>query len=150
METYFHLYKFISLLFFLRYCLVHKMLKRKIWPISFISNSLEGFTKQRHVNLMFLRKDIVTAKIETSFALERNDPLGPLDDGGPRGTKPRRLSDVHFIDVARDPAVSEILHLSWTGVQCSPRANVILIKSGGPLSPFDLRVKLKWVQACFV
>jgi hypothetical protein len=44
---------------------------------------------------------VVTAKIETSFALEQNDPLGPFDDGGPRGTKPRRLSDVYFIDVAR-------------------------------------------------
>lgn len=85
---------------------------------------------------------MVTAKIETSFALERNDPLGLLDDGGPRGTKPRRLSDVHFIDVARDPAVSEILHLSWTGVRRYPRANVILIKSGRAIvSPFDLRVK---------
>lgn len=51
--------------------------------------------------LTFLCKDVVTAKIEMSFALEQNDPLGPFDDGGPRGTKPRRLSDVHFIDVAR-------------------------------------------------
>lgn len=55
----------------------------------------------RYVNLTFPRKDVVTAKIETSFPLERNDPLGPVDDGGPRGTKPRRLSDVHFIDAAQ-------------------------------------------------
>lgn len=72
--------------------------------------------KKQRVDLTFLCKDIVTAKIETAFALERNDPLGSLDDGGPRDTKPRRLSDVYFIDVA----VSEILHLSWTGVRRSP------------------------------
>lgn len=109
------------------------MLKKIIKPLQSINDSLGRFAKQRHVDLTFPRKDMVTAKIETSFALERYDPLGLLDDGGPRGTKPRRLSDVHFIDVARDPAVSEILHLSWTGVRRSPRANVILIKSGEPL-----------------
>lgn len=63
----------------------------------------DTFGGLRRVDLTFPRKDVVTAKIETSFALERNDPLaGGVDDGGPRGTKPRRrLSDVHFIDAVR-------------------------------------------------
>jgi len=82
----------------------------------FVDDSLWRAAKKQRVNLTFLCKDIVTAKIETAFALERNDPLGLLDDGGPRDTKPPRLSDMYFIDVA----VPEILHLSWTGVRRSP------------------------------
>lgn len=46
------------------------------------------------------------------------------------GTKPRRLSDVHFIDVARSVAVPEILHLSGgQELDVLLLANVILVKS---------------------